>query len=154
MLDYKIPPPPPPPPFLHLSIVVRRWRSRRCDHAVQRLQAQARAAQLPLLHLQDRGRHGDRDRVDGRPHRVVRGLCGQALAHHERLPVRSHRPGRDDEGRPPDLQARLPLLSKMLYASSKEAIKRVLMGVGIHLTATDASELAKESIEDGVAKFL
>uniref|UniRef100_K3WB44 ADF-H domain-containing protein n=1 Tax=Globisporangium ultimum (strain ATCC 200006 / CBS 805.95 / DAOM BR144) TaxID=431595 RepID=K3WB44_GLOUD len=44
--------------------------------------------------------------------------------------------------------------SKMLYASSKESIKRVLMGVGIHLTATDASELAKESIEDGVAKFL
>lgn len=44
--------------------------------------------------------------------------------------------------------------SKMLYASSKEAIKKVLMGVGIHLTATDASELAKESIEDGVAKFL
>lgn len=44
--------------------------------------------------------------------------------------------------------------SKMLYASSKEAIKKVLMGVGIHLTATDASELAKESIEDGVSKFL
>ncbi|GMF26977.1 unnamed protein product [Phytophthora fragariaefolia] len=44
--------------------------------------------------------------------------------------------------------------SKMLYASSKEAIKRVLMGVGIHLTATDASELSLESIEDGVAKFL
>ncbi|KAG6966506.1 hypothetical protein JG687_00004797 [Phytophthora cactorum] len=44
--------------------------------------------------------------------------------------------------------------SKMLYASSKEAIKRVLMGVGIHLTATDASELSLESIEDGVSKFL
>jgi cofilin len=44
--------------------------------------------------------------------------------------------------------------SKMLYASSKEAIKRVLMGVGIHLTATDASELARESIDDGVSKFL
>ncbi|KAJ0403254.1 hypothetical protein P43SY_007558 [Pythium insidiosum] len=44
--------------------------------------------------------------------------------------------------------------SKMLYASSKEAIKRVLVGVGIHLTATDASELARESIEDGVSKFL
>ncbi|KAF1791579.1 ADF-H/Gelsolin-like domain [Phytophthora cactorum] len=38
----------------------------------------------------------------------------------------------------------------MLYASSKEAIKRVLMGVGIHLTATDASELSLESIEDGL----
>ncbi|TMW55149.1 hypothetical protein Poli38472_013911 [Pythium oligandrum] len=44
--------------------------------------------------------------------------------------------------------------SKMLYASSKEAVKRVLMGVGIHLTATDAAELSRESIEDGVAKFL
>lgn len=44
--------------------------------------------------------------------------------------------------------------SKMLYASSKEALKRVLMGVGIHLTATDAAELSRESIEDGVSKFL
>ena len=42
----------------------------------------------------------------------------------------------------------------MLYASSKEAIKRVLVGVGIHLTATDAAELSLESIQDGVAKFL
>ena len=42
----------------------------------------------------------------------------------------------------------------MIYASSKESIKRVLVGVGIHLTATDASELSRESIEDGVSKFL
>ncbi|GMF14589.1 unnamed protein product [Phytophthora lilii] len=41
--------------------------------------------------------------------------------------------------------------SKMLYASSKLAIKRALMGVGIFLTATDASELSLENIEDGVA---
>ena len=42
----------------------------------------------------------------------------------------------------------------MLYASSKEAIKRVLVGVGIHMNATDASELDKESILSTLAKFL
>ncbi|OQR97197.1 actin-depolymerizing factor [Thraustotheca clavata] len=44
--------------------------------------------------------------------------------------------------------------SKMVYASSKEAIKRCLVGVGIYLSATDASELAFSAIEDGVSKFL
>ncbi|EQC28929.1 hypothetical protein SDRG_13268 [Saprolegnia diclina VS20] len=44
--------------------------------------------------------------------------------------------------------------SKMLYASSKEAIKRGLVGVGIYLSATDASELSFSSIQDGVSKFL
>ncbi|OQS00992.1 actin-depolymerizing factor [Achlya hypogyna] len=44
--------------------------------------------------------------------------------------------------------------SKMLYASSKEAIKRCLVGVGIYLSATDASELSMAAIEDGVSKFL
>lgn len=44
--------------------------------------------------------------------------------------------------------------SKMLYASSKEALKRVLVGVGIHLTATDVSELDREYIDSGVKKFL
>ncbi|MGF6884861.1 cofilin [Nocardia sp. GAS34] len=42
--------------------------------------------------------------------------------------------------------------SKMLYASSKEAIKRVLVGVGIHLNATDPSELEKNYIMDSIEK--
>jgi len=42
----------------------------------------------------------------------------------------------------------------MIYASSKEAIKRVLVGVGIYLNATDASELDFENTKDGVSKFL
>ncbi|KAL3672979.1 hypothetical protein V7S43_002276 [Phytophthora oleae] len=48
----------------------------------------------------------------------------------------------------------VPIKSKMLYALSKEAIKRALMGVGIYITATDASELALESIMGGVDMFL
>lgn len=34
---------------------------------------------------------------------------------------------------------------KMLYSGSKEAIKAVLNGVGIHINATDASELDFET---------
>jgi cofilin len=34
---------------------------------------------------------------------------------------------------------------KMLYSGSKEAIKSALNGVGIHINATDASELDLES---------
>ncbi|KAF0685021.1 Aste57867_23050 [Aphanomyces stellatus] len=44
--------------------------------------------------------------------------------------------------------------NKMLYSSSKEALKRVLVGVGIFLNATDASELEYAAIHDGVSKFL
>ncbi|MGW4635963.1 actin-binding ADF family protein [Nocardia sp. NPDC004415] len=44
--------------------------------------------------------------------------------------------------------------SKMLYASSKEAIKRVLVGVGIHLNATDVSELERTSVLDSIQKYL
>ncbi|CAK5173595.1 unnamed protein product, partial [Aphanomyces euteiches] len=38
--------------------------------------------------------------------------------------------------------------NKMLYSSSKEALKRVLVGVGIFLNATDQSELEFASIQD------
>jgi cofilin len=42
----------------------------------------------------------------------------------------------------------------MMYAGSKEAIKRVLVGVGIHLNATDSSELDWETtILPTVKKF-
>ena len=51
----------------------------------------------------------------------------------------------------PDTSA---IKGKMLYSSSKEALKRVLVGVGIHLNATDAAELDfEESILPAVKKF-
>jgi len=42
---------------------------------------------------------------------------------------------------------------KMVYAGSKEAIKRALVGVGIHLNATDRSELEFEQILPSVKRF-
>ncbi len=42
---------------------------------------------------------------------------------------------------------------KMVYAGSKEAIKRALVGVGIHLNATDRSELEWDHILPSVKKF-
>ncbi|MGX1810880.1 actin-binding ADF family protein [Nocardia sp. NPDC055321] len=44
--------------------------------------------------------------------------------------------------------------SKMLYASSKEAIKRALAGVEIHLNVTDVSELERNSVMDSIKKYL
>ncbi|ETW02545.1 hypothetical protein H310_06030 [Aphanomyces invadans] len=44
--------------------------------------------------------------------------------------------------------------NKMVYSSSKEALKSVCVGVGIFLNATDASELEFATIADGVSKFL
>ncbi|MBU3064422.1 actin depolymerization factor/cofilin-like domain-containing protein [Nocardia sp. NEAU-G5] len=44
--------------------------------------------------------------------------------------------------------------SKMLYASSKEAIKRVLVGVNIHLNATDVSELEQNYVADSIKQYL
>lgn len=47
-----------------------------------------------------------------------------------------------------------PIRSKMLYSSSKEAIKSALNGVGIHINATDRAELdLEESILPVVKKF-
>ena len=47
-----------------------------------------------------------------------------------------------------------PVRKKMMYSGSKEAIKRVLVGVGIHLNATDRSELDEEEvIKPAVTKF-
>ena len=47
-----------------------------------------------------------------------------------------------------------PIRSKMLYSGSKEAIKSALVGVGIQINATDASELDLEtSILPVVKKF-
>ena len=47
-----------------------------------------------------------------------------------------------------------PVRSKMLYSSSKEALKRVLVGVDTHINATDAAELDyEESVLPAVKKF-
>lgn len=42
--------------------------------------------------------------------------------------------------------------SKMLYSASKEAIKSVMSGIGIHINATDHSELDLETAILPVAK--
>jgi hypothetical protein len=41
----------------------------------------------------------------------------------------------------------------MVYAGSKEALKSVLVGVMVHVTATDASELDRSSILDVVRRI-
>jgi cofilin len=38
-----------------------------------------------------------------------------------------------------------PVRQKMIYSGSKEALKRALVGVGIHMNATDAEELDLEA---------
>ncbi|CAM9117220.1 unnamed protein product [Sphacelaria rigidula] len=40
----------------------------------------------------------------------------------------------------------------MVYAASKEAIKAALMGIGIHLQATDQGELELEHIKAQVQR--
>ncbi|CAB1103242.1 unnamed protein product [Ectocarpus sp. CCAP 1310/34] len=42
--------------------------------------------------------------------------------------------------------------NKMVYAASKEAIKSALMGIGIHLQATDQGELELDYIKSQVQK--
>ena len=43
--------------------------------------------------------------------------------------------------------------AKMLYAGSKDALKKSLVGVGIHLSATDSSELALDYVLASVKRF-
>lgn len=43
--------------------------------------------------------------------------------------------------------------SKMVYAGSKDALTRVLVGVATKLTATDRSELTLEIMQDACRKF-
>jgi len=42
---------------------------------------------------------------------------------------------------------------KMVYAGSKDALTRVLVGVSVKITATDASELTAEIVQDACRKF-
>lgn len=41
----------------------------------------------------------------------------------------------------------------MVYAGSKDALTRVLVGVSVKLTATDLSELTAEIVQDACRKF-
>eukprot|EP00611_Tribonema_gayanum_P003126 TRINITY_DN12440_c0_g1_i1.p1 TRINITY_DN12440_c0_g1~~TRINITY_DN12440_c0_g1_i1.p1 ORF type:complete len:168 (-),score=41.00 TRINITY_DN12440_c0_g1_i1:439-867(-) len=43
--------------------------------------------------------------------------------------------------------------NKMMYAGSKDALKSALVGVGIHLQATDASELELQYIINSVSRI-
>jgi len=43
--------------------------------------------------------------------------------------------------------------SKMIYAGSKDALTRVLVGISVKLTATDLSELTTEIVQDACKKF-
>lgn len=43
--------------------------------------------------------------------------------------------------------------SKMVYAGSKDALKRALVGVSTSINATDSSELTKEIVLDACKKF-
>ncbi|KAK7202525.1 cofilin [Myxozyma melibiosi] len=45
-----------------------------------------------------------------------------------------------------------PVRSKMLYASSKDAIRRALTGISSEIQGTDFSEVAYESVFDKVSK--
>ena len=43
--------------------------------------------------------------------------------------------------------------SKMVYAGSKDALSRAMVGISTKVTATDMSELTKEIIVDACKKF-
>ncbi|KAF8468279.1 hypothetical protein BDZ91DRAFT_656526 [Kalaharituber pfeilii] len=45
-----------------------------------------------------------------------------------------------------------PVRSKMLYASSKDALRRALTGIGAEIQGTDASEVAWDSVLEKVSK--
>lgn len=43
--------------------------------------------------------------------------------------------------------------AKMVYSGSKEALKSVLVGVMVHITATDFSEVDKNAVLDVVRRI-
>jgi cofilin len=45
-----------------------------------------------------------------------------------------------------------PIKSKMVYASSKESIKRSFNGIGAEIQGTDYAEVSYESVLDKVSK--
>jgi hypothetical protein len=46
-----------------------------------------------------------------------------------------------------------PVKSKMVYAGSKDALTRVLVGISVKLNATDRSECTLAIVEDACRKF-
>jgi cofilin len=45
-----------------------------------------------------------------------------------------------------------PIKSKMVYASSKETIKRAFNGIGVEIQGTDYAEVSYEAVLDKVSK--
>lgn len=45
-----------------------------------------------------------------------------------------------------------PIKSKMVYASSKESIKRAFNGIGVEIQGTDYAEVSYDSVLDKVSK--
>lgn len=43
--------------------------------------------------------------------------------------------------------------SKMVYAGSKDALTKVLVGVAVKITATDLSEVTETLVQDACRKF-
>ncbi len=43
--------------------------------------------------------------------------------------------------------------SKMVYAGSKDALTRALVGISVKVTATDLSELTENAVVDACNKF-
>ena len=46
-----------------------------------------------------------------------------------------------------------PVKAKMVYAGSKDALLRVLVGISVKLTATDLSELTETIVQDACKKL-
>ncbi len=45
-----------------------------------------------------------------------------------------------------------PLRSKMVYTSTKDSIKKKLVGIQVEVQATDASEIAEDAVSERVKK--
>eukprot|EP00178_Gracilaria_changii_P012606 TRINITY_DN35685_c0_g1_i2.p1 TRINITY_DN35685_c0_g1~~TRINITY_DN35685_c0_g1_i2.p1 ORF type:complete len:140 (+),score=35.64 TRINITY_DN35685_c0_g1_i2:1-420(+) len=43
-----------------------------------------------------------------------------------------------------------PIKSKMLYASSKDALKKKLQGIGVEIQATDFDEISQQALQDKI----
>eukprot|EP01038_Epipyxis_sp_PR26KG_P006115 gene6115-8430_t len=46
-----------------------------------------------------------------------------------------------------------PVKNKMIYAGSKDALSKVIVGVSVKINATDLSELTEEVLQDACKKF-
>ena len=46
-----------------------------------------------------------------------------------------------------------PVKTKMIYAGSKDALTRALVGISVKINATDMSELTEDIVKDACKKF-